>query len=59
MLVFFWGNGVEDHLFKEKGKAANLVLAAEGWFADCWVLLPLAAMLENTTPPSPETSKTL
>lgn len=53
MLVFFWGNGAEDHLFKEKGKAANLVLAAWWRSADCWVLLPLVAVLQNTTPPSP------
>lgn len=27
MLVFFWGNRAEDHLFKEKGETAKLAEA--------------------------------
>ena len=41
MLVFFWGNWAENHLFKEKGKTANLAVQAGPRAADCWVLLPL------------------
>lgn len=52
MLVFFWGNGAEDHLFKEKGKPANLVRAVV-----CRLLgftPPSGKILEDRTPPDPD-----
>lgn len=49
MLVFFWGNWAEDHLFKEKGETANLAKAV-----DCRLLgftPPSGVILEDMTPP--------
>ena len=41
MLVFFWGNWAENHLFKEKGETADLAVLAGPRAADGWALLPL------------------
>lgn len=52
MLLFFWGNWAEDHLFKEKGETAKLATAmmARGLLG----FTPSSGkILEDRTPPWP------